>query len=88
MNPDKHPTLAASAAGLGIETVGDCIEFGSLGFGTAVVVEDCCCSETPGEYPRGNTLHRNHRNHRNCWMIGDYPMERLQQIDTSARSPV
>jgi hypothetical protein len=60
MNPGKHPTFAAFAVGLGIETVGDCIEFESLDFGT--VVEDCCCFETPAEYPRENTLHRNLQN--------------------------
>jgi hypothetical protein len=60
MNPDKHPTFAASDVDLDIETVGDCIEFESLGFGIAV--GDCCCFETPAEYPRGNTLHQNLRN--------------------------
>ena len=83
MNQDKRPTFAASAVGLDIETVGGYIEFGSLGFG--IVVEDCCCFETPAEYPRGNTPHRNPRN---CWMVGDCSMECSRQVDTSARSPV
>ena len=83
MNQDKRPTFAASAVGLDIETVGGYIEFGSLGFG--IVVEDCCCFETPAEYPRGSTPHRNPPN---CWMVGDCSMECSRLVGTSARSPV
>lgn len=83
MNWDKHPTFAAFAVGLGIETVGGCIEFENLGFG--IVVEDCYCFETPAEYPRGNTLHQNLRNY---WMVGDCSMKCLQPVDILARSLV
>jgi hypothetical protein len=83
MNPGKHPRFVASAVDLGIETAGDYIEFESLDFG--IVVEDCCCFETPAGYQRGSTPHRNLQN---CWVVGDCSMECLQQVETSAHSPV